>query len=103
MLPCRASIYHLYPLSSLELSPQFDLQVALEWGTLPEVVALEDSAAKREFLTAYTFTYLRQEIGEEQAVRKLEPFRKFLAVASQSNTRIINYQRIANDVGVSPQ
>ena len=34
-------------------------------------------------------------------VRKLEPFRRFLAVVAQSNGTIINYSNIARDVGTT--
>ena len=32
--------------------------------------------------------------------RKLRPFRKFLEVAAQMNTKVINYSKIARDIGV---
>jgi len=73
----------------------------LEWGSLPSVINASSREERQEFLQAYVHTYLKEEIAEEQAVRQLEPFRKFLAVASQSNTRLINYKKIAEDVGTS--
>ena len=36
----------------------------------------------------------------EQIVRKIFPFRKFLEVAAQMNAKIINYSKIARDIGV---
>jgi predicted AAA+ superfamily ATPase len=101
LLAGRASVYHLFPFSSQELGPDFSLQQALEWGTLPSVVNARSSIEKMEFLRAYTHTYLKEEIAEEQAVRQLEPFRRFLSVAAQSNSKIVNYKRIADDVGTS--
>lgn len=101
LLAGRASVYNLFPFSSQELGLQFSLQEALEWGTLPAVVNARSSLERVEFLQAYTHTYLKEEIAEEQAVRQLEPFRKFLAVAAQSNTKIVNYKKIADDVGTS--
>jgi len=101
LLAGRASVYHLFPFSSQELHGSFSLQQALEWGSLPSVINASSREERQEFLQAYVHTYLKEEIAEEQAVRQLEPFRKFLAVASQSNTRLINYKKIAEDVGTS--
>ena len=102
LLAGRASVYDLFPLTHRELGEEFSLHDALEWGTLPAVAVSTNTGDKREFLQAYTHSYLKEEIAEEQAVRKLEPFRKFLAVAAQSHTRILNFKSIANDVGTSP-
>ena len=52
-----------------------------------------------EFLRAYCSTYLKEEIKEEQLIRKMEPFLKFLEVSAQSNGTIINYSKIARDSG----
>jgi len=101
LLAGRASVYHLFPFSSQELGSSFSLQDALEWGTLPAVVNSSSREERLEFLQAYVHTYMKEEIAEEQTVRQLEPFRKFLAVASQSNTKLINYKKIAEDVGTS--
>ncbi|MFZ4405108.1 MAG: ATP-binding protein, partial [Pseudobdellovibrionaceae bacterium] len=54
----------------------------------------------KEYLSAYVGTYLEKEIQQEQWVRKLEPFRKFLAIAAQMNGKIINRAKIAREVGV---
>ena len=101
LLAGRASVYHLFPFSSQELGSTFSLQDALEWGTLPAIINSSSREERLEFLQAYVHTYMKEEIAEEQAVRQLEPFRKFLAVASQSNTKLINYKKIAEDVGTS--
>jgi predicted AAA+ superfamily ATPase len=47
-------------------------------------------------------TYIRTEIQEEQWVRKIDPFRRFIAVAAQMNGNVVNYSSIARDVGVDP-
>ena len=101
LLAGRASVYQLFPFSSQELGELFSLQQALEWGSLPAVINAASREERQEFLQAYVHTYLKEEIAEEQAVRQLEPFRKFLSVAAQSNTRLINYKKIAEDVGTS--
>lgn len=99
LLAGRAFVYHLYPLSAFELGDDFDLNHALRWGTLPEISRCSSDLERQEFLNAYAHTYLKEEIIVEQTVRNLEPFRKFLEVAAQSNGKIINYSNIARDVG----
>ena len=78
LLAGRAFVYHLYPLSCFELKEQFDLEKALHWGTLPKIFSLKESTDKNEFLRSYADTYLKEEIWNEQVIRKLQPFRRFL-------------------------
>lgn len=99
LLAGRAFVYHLYPLSYLELGKQFDLQKALLHGMLPGVFHFKTNQDKQQFLQAYTLTYLKEEIWAEQLIKNLDPFRKFLEVAAQSDGKIINYANIARDVG----
>lgn len=100
LLAGRAFVYHLFALSCFELKEAFNLDQALHWGTLPKIYSLETEEDKNAFLRAYADTYLKEEILDEQVVRKLAPFRKFLEVAAQCNGKIINYSNIAKDVGV---
>ena len=101
LLAGRAYTYHLYPLTFVELGETFNLQEALEWGTLPRLTAISSAEERKIFLQTYAHTYLREEIQAEQVVRQLEPFRRFLAVVAQSNGAIITYSNIARDVGTS--
>lgn len=97
LLGKRAFVLNLFPLTSIEIGGDFELQRALEWGTLPEAwLAAED---RQRYLTAYARTFLKEEIWDEHIVRKLPPFRKFLEVAAQLNGEIVNYSKIARDVG----
>jgi uncharacterized protein len=84
-----------------ELGASFDLDSALQWGTLPWITEAASDQDRADYLRAYSHSYLREEIIAEQAVRNLPPFRRFLEVAAQSNGKIINYSRIADDVGVA--
>lgn len=90
----------MHSLSCFELKNQFDLEKALHFGTLPKIFSTEHEAEKSEFLRSYADTYLKEEIWNEQVIRKLQPFRRFLEVAAQCNGKIINYANIAKDVGV---
>lgn len=100
LLAGRAFVYHLYPLSAIELGEDFNLDEALRWGTLPDVIRLDTEQDKQAFLSAYTHTYLKEEVMSEQIVRRLDPFHHFLEVAAQCNGKIINFSKIARDVGV---
>lgn len=100
MLAGRAFVHRLHPFTSVELGSAFDLNQALEWGLLPKVVGFQDPSDKREFLKAYALTYLKEEVQAEQLVRNLDPFRSFLEVAAQMNGKIVNFSKIARDVGV---
>ncbi|MCB0342677.1 MAG: ATP-binding protein [Pseudobdellovibrionaceae bacterium] len=100
LLAGRAWVYNLFPFTTLELDKEFDLIRALEWGTLPDAALVNDEQNAREYLNAYVGTYLQKEIQEEQWVRKLAPFRSFLAIAAQMNGKIVNKSKIAKEVGV---
>ncbi len=100
LLAGRAFTYHLSPLTELEMGASFDLEQALNWGTLPGIFAFEDDRERQEFLKSYALNYVKQEIIAEQIIRKVDPFRDFLPIAAQSNTQIINYTKISDDVGV---
>ena len=100
LLAGRAFVFHLYPFSCIELNKKFNLQNILQWGSLPKILKFKKDQDKKEYLTAYSLTYLKEEIQLEQIVRKISPFRKFLEIAAQMNGKIINYSKIAFDVGV---
>lgn len=100
LLAGRAFVYSLYPFSYIELENQFSLQSALHYGMLPGVFNFDTPGEKQQFLQAYALTYLKEEVWAEQLIKSLDPFRKFLEVAAQSNGKIINYSNISKDVGV---
>jgi predicted AAA+ superfamily ATPase len=100
LLAGRAFFYHLFPLSVIELDDKFDLLKTLQFGTLPKLFELKNDDERSEFLIAYAHTYVKEEIFAEQLVKLLDPFRRFLEVAAQSNGKIINIANISRDVGV---
>ncbi len=103
LLAGRAASYTLSPFSALELNDAFDLQQALTTGLLPRFWDQEILEADRvRALYAYVQTYLKEEVAAEQLVRNLDPFRRVLISAAQSNTKIINYAAIERDAGVKP-
>lgn len=100
LLAGRAFVYHLYPFTSFELKESFHLDQALQWGLLPQIFDMQTDEERYDFLKSYSHTYLREEIWNEHIVRKLQPFQRFLEVAAQTNGKLINYSKIARDVGV---
>ena len=101
LLAGRAYSYSLYPLLESELAESFELDTYLSFGGLPRVWGIESAQERVIYLRSYVSTYLKEEIAEEQAVRKLEPFAKFLQVAAQASGKIVNFASIARDVGVA--
>jgi predicted AAA+ superfamily ATPase len=100
LLAGRALINNLYPLTFLELGDDFRLDDVLNWGSLPLVYSEADSTTKAEILLSYFATYLREEIREEQIIRQLDPFTRFLEVAAQASGQIVNFAQIALDCQV---
>lgn len=103
LLGGRAFTYLLFPYSYLELAEKFNLETVLKFGSLPLTWGYEDNEQKAEFLRGYVRNYIKEEILEEQIVRQIDTFRDFLEVAAQHSGEIINYSKIARDVGTSDQ
>lgn len=99
LLAGRAFVYYLHPFTHLEFGNSFDISETLTWGSLPKLTEYNLEAEKKTYLKSYAQTYLKEEIISEQIIRKLDPFRRFLAVAAQQNGEVINYTSIAKDVG----
>ena len=103
LLGGRALVNNLYPLSFVELKDDFSLGCVLNWGSLPAITTEQDELTRAEMLESYVTTYLREEISEEQVVRQLDPFIRFLEVAAQTSGQIVNYAGIARDCQVDPK
>lgn len=100
LLGGRAFHFHLFPLTYRELGERFDLDLVLQFGSLPKIFEYKDPDDLREFLRGYVSIYLKEEVLAEQLVRNLDPFRDFIEIAAQSNGKIINFSKIAREVGV---
>ena len=100
LLAGRAFVHHLYPFTHNELAEKFSLNENLNFGSLPKIFDYQNVEDKKDFLKSYTQTYLKEEIQMEQIVRKIDHFRNFLEVAAQINGQIINYSKIAREVGI---
>lgn len=101
LLAGRAFHHTMYPLTHRELGKQFDLETALQWGTMPSIYSDESNESDRaEYLRSYAQTYLKEEILQEQLVRNGTAFRNFLEITAQENGKTINFSKIAKDVHV---
>ncbi len=99
LLAGRALLREMLPLVPEEMGADFDLQRALESGTLPLVVASDPSERKLRLKT-YVQTYLKEEIQAEALVRNLGGFVRFLPVAGLLNGQILSVSSIARECGV---
>ena len=100
LLAGRAFTFFLFPFTHWELGEEFDLQSALEHGTLPKLIEYTQPLDRIRYLKSYVKTYIKEEIIAEQIIRKVAPFQDFLEIAAQSNGKIINFSKIAKDVGI---
>jgi predicted AAA+ superfamily ATPase len=101
LLAGRALLFHLYPLTYLEVKEQFNLSHALQYGMLPKLFEFDLELEKQLFLETYVNLYLKEEVWAEKYVRDLPSFRHFLEVSAQCNGKKITISNIARDVGVS--
>jgi len=97
LLAGRAWEARMFPLVWKEI-PDFDLTRYLRYGGLPQVYP---SPAPKEELSAYTNTYLKEEIAEEGVIRKMPQFARFLKVAALCSGELINYSAIASDCAIA--
>ena len=98
LLAGRALRKVMHPLTPAELGGDFELEAALDTGTVPLVWVSED---RRAVLESYVQLYLREEIRAEALVRNLPGFARFLPVAALSHGEVINVSGLARDCGVA--
>lgn len=100
LLPGRVVVLHLDPFM-LEEDPTAALKRLLLDGSLPGIANEKDRDARNTDLSAYVLTYLEEEIRAQAAVRNLGKFNRFLELAALESGNIVNFSKIAEDVGVA--
>ncbi|MBN2689947.1 MAG: ATP-binding protein [Gammaproteobacteria bacterium] len=100
LLAGRALTYHMHPLTAQELSDDFDLHYALQYGTLPKAYQTKKPT---NYLKSYVKTYLKEEVQQEALTRNLNLFTRFLTVASFTQGEVLNYTNIAREIGSNRQ
>lgn len=98
LLAGRAVLRHLYPFLPEELGPDFRLEDALCWGTLPVVHEAKD---RRAALQAYAQVYLKEEVQAEALVRNLAGFARFLPIAALFHGQVLNVASLSRDAAVA--
>jgi predicted AAA+ superfamily ATPase len=98
LLAGRALRLTMHPFLPAEMEGRFRLEEALQFGTLPVVLASGDAAATLE---AYVLSYLREEIQAEALVRNLGGFSRFLPIAALLHGQVVNVSAVARDAGVA--
>lgn len=100
LLPGRVSLLRLDPLSFSE-NPNFQLDEALIFGSLPAIVLEGKSRTADKMLRDYIEIYLEEEVRAEALTRNVGLFHRFLELAAIESGRIVNFSKISNDIGVS--
>ena len=98
LLAGRALHRTMHPFTPAELGGDFDLDVALDTGTIPLVWVAQE---RRAVLESYVRLYLREEIRAEGLVRNLPGFARFLPIAALCHGQTVNISAIARDCGVA--
>lgn len=104
LLGGRFADLSVFPLTIEELGFDFELELALNYGTLPKIFSLlvaKKERAARQLLRSYVSTYLSEEIKAEALVRNLDHFQRFLEVASHQYAREVNLSELADQAQTS--
>jgi predicted AAA+ superfamily ATPase len=109
LLAGRAQTHFLDPFMFDEFE-KFDLNFSLRFGMMPKIYFPNLQNEKdiwvdediKQYLHSYAETYFREEIVEEQIVRKINPFREFLDLLAQMNNELVVFSKIAKQIDVDP-
>ncbi|OGR83140.1 MAG: hypothetical protein A2901_04795 [Elusimicrobia bacterium RIFCSPLOWO2_01_FULL_54_10] len=103
MLGGRALDLRLHPLTAVEMGDVFNLDQALQFGTLPKAAQLlmeKRTDEARQLLRSYYTIYIKEEVQAEALTRNVGAFQRFLLVAAQSNAQVMEFSNIARDCSV---
>jgi uncharacterized protein len=98
----RTAVLRLLPLSILELRAaglSHSTARLLHAGGYPAVHA--QGIAPADFFNDYFETYIQRDLRELVALRNVAEFRRMVRLCAGRVGQIVNYQSLANDVGVS--
>lgn len=73
----------------------------LQWGGMPGLVTLNEQE-RREWLSAYTNTYLERDLTDIARLDDLLPYRRFMRLAALRSGQLLSYADLARDADVSP-
>jgi uncharacterized protein len=101
LLPGRIILEYLDPLSIWELGDTFDLERALQVGTLPGIYL--DPVYGGDVLDSYATVYLREEVQAEAITRNVGTYARFLDAAAAASGDWINYTKLASDAEIAKE
>ncbi|MFN8492442.1 MAG: ATP-binding protein [Caldilineaceae bacterium] len=73
----------------------------LQWGGMPGLITLNEPE-RREWLSAYTNTYLERDLTDIARLDDLLPYRRFMRLAALRSGQLLSYADLARDADVSP-
>ena len=105
----RLLYFNLFPLSWKELAHNLSLESAMRFGSLPPVIndllgnkdPIEAKQAAIRRLRSYLTVYLEEEIRNEGIVRSIGDFSRFLEIAAQNNSGLVQYSNISRESQVA--
>lgn len=100
LLGGRALERFLFPFVYFEIEKDFELEDILRFGSLPSIYG-NNEQEKIDLLTAYTSTYLREEIQAEGIVRNLGGFSRFLDIVASQFTELVSFSNIGRECQLS--
>ena len=98
LLAGRAHRHFMYPFTPKELAHDFNLNQALQYGTIP---LIQSQKNKPSALGSYVQMYIKEEIKAEALVRNLSGFTRFIPVLALYHGQVLNVSSTARDAGVS--
>jgi len=104
LLGGRALYRTMHPLTVDELDENFNLELALMYGTLPKIYTYLEQNRKAEaedLLRSYVITYLKEEVKAEALVRNLQGFQNFLDIAVAQYAEQINFSGVSRDCQIA--
>lgn len=73
----------------------------IEWGGMPGLLPF-NADERREWLSAYTNTYLERDLTDIARLDDLLPYRRFMRLAALRSGQLLSYADLARDADVSP-
>ena len=97
----RVALFELFPMSFEEgnnKSKTYEFR-ALK-GSYPELITTKNISTNRWY-SSYISTYLEKDVQIHYHLEKIRQFRNFLFLLASRCAQLLNYQSLANDLGVS--
>jgi uncharacterized protein len=99
----RALDLRLHPFTAEELAGDFDIDIALQYGTMPKPYLIAYQGNSQEatlLLLSYLTTYIEQEIRLEALTRNLGSFQRFLNAAGYLHAGEVVYANVSKECQV---